>query len=77
MVSFIKCDLHLTMFDLDLTTFEECDVVDVPKHVCSNEDPFSLQNFNLFAKHFVEGVVDIGVFESFQALSMPLFMVLH
>jgi hypothetical protein len=40
LVSFIKCDLHSTTFDLDLTTFEECDVVDVQKHVCPNEDLF-------------------------------------
>jgi hypothetical protein len=38
---------------------------------------FFLQNFNLFAKDYMEGVVDIGVFKSFQVLSMPLFMVLH
>jgi hypothetical protein len=50
-----------------LTTFKECHVVDVPKHVCSNENPFSLQNFNLFAIDYMEGVVDIGIFESFQA----------
>jgi hypothetical protein len=31
----------------------------------------------LFAKDYMEGVVDIGVLKSFQALSTPLFMVLH
>jgi hypothetical protein len=31
----------------------------------------------LFVKDYMDGVIDIGVFKSFQALSMPLFMLFH